>query len=128
MFHTCARHVIAMLVLAAAATSCSTVAPSLEGTEQTLYQPAPRTVPDVLVGIWDGDRADITINPIGGFRLSYPNGLVIDGSVVLDGPRMIVTLPHHRFVAAWSVQSFDAGYGYRFLNLTIDGVSYVRDL
>ncbi|MCX5199760.1 hypothetical protein OOK31_38785 [Streptomyces sp. NBC_00249] len=28
--------------------------------------------------------------------------------------------------ARWSVSEFDAGYGYTFENLVLDGVSYVR--
>jgi hypothetical protein len=86
------------------------------------------TVPAVLVGTWDGDRADVTVTPSGGFRFSYPNGMVIDGAAVVDGALMTVYFPSQQLTMEWSVEKIDVGYGYTILNLTLDGVSYVRDL
>lgn len=90
-------------------------------------------VPDILVGTWDGGNepgeADLTFSAGGDLRLDFPGGRSVAGTVVVDGPAMSWFLAGERYdVQRWSVEQIDAGYGYLFLNLTLDGDSYVREI
>ncbi|MFD8153384.1 hypothetical protein ACFV28_21880 [Streptomyces sp. NPDC059720] len=94
---------------------------------------APRgSVPDRLVGEWDGDGTALRFDRIrfagdGGVRLLYANGLVLEGTAVAEGTSLTLYVPGGPIAYAyWSVEEFDAGYGYTFENLLLDGVSYVR--
>jgi hypothetical protein len=94
---------------------------------------APRsTVPAVLVGTWDGgsepDSVDITFYEGGDVTLAYRNGAVIDATVVVDDTTMTFYLPRGEQTRRWSVEEIDAGSGYVFLNLSLDGFSYVRQI
>ncbi|MFD3542440.1 hypothetical protein ACFWUQ_23530 [Streptomyces sp. NPDC058662] len=102
--------------------------------------PAPRApvlpkgyVPPALVGEWDGDNKDsaqlarIVFTADGYVVLRYNNGRVLTGPALVGNSSMALYVPGGpiRF-ARWSVSEFDAGYGYTFENLVLDGVSYVR--
>ncbi|MBZ6475803.1 hypothetical protein [Streptomyces griseocarneus] len=92
-------------------------------------------IPTELVGEWDGDgegparltkiafRAD-------GTALLYQNtGQIHYGTAVVSGSSMVIHIPGGQMVVNhWSVETFEAGYGYVFENLILDGVSYVRQI
>lgn len=49
--------------------------------------------------------------------------MVIDGtSMELHLSSGVIAISH------WEITRFDAGYGYEFFNLSLDGSSYVRDV
>lgn len=96
------------------------------------FDPPMGSVPSELVGEWDGDGTSVRFDKIaffsdGGVRLIYNSGLVLDGTAVVEGSSMtlyvsIGPIPYEQ----WSIEEFDAGYGYTFENLWLNGVSYVR--
>jgi hypothetical protein len=87
------------------------------------------TVPRALVGTWDGDRAQISFSPAGDVTMMFKRGGRDSGTVVIDGSSMTLHLSGGVLpVSNWEISRFDAGYGYEFFNLTLDGVSYVRDV
>ncbi|WP_158681041.1 hypothetical protein [Streptomyces viridochromogenes] len=91
-------------------------------------------VPSELVGEWDGDGTSVRFDKIrfsddGGVRLLYNSGLVLDGTAVVEGTSMTLYVPGGPIpYAHWSIEQFDAGYGYVFENLKLDGSSYVRQI
>jgi hypothetical protein len=91
---------------------------------------APRTkVPKSLVGSWDGDWATIRFSASGEVALIYDKGLIIHGTVVIDGSRMTLHMTSGvETIRHWHVARFDAGYGYEFFNLVLDDSSYVREV
>ncbi|MFC9507383.1 hypothetical protein [Streptomyces sp. NPDC057002] len=91
-------------------------------------------VPSELVGEWDGDGTSVRFDKIrfsadGGVRLLYNNGLVLDGTAVVEGTSMTLYVPIGPIpYDDWSIEEVDAGYGYAFENLKLDGISYVRQI
>ena len=90
-------------------------------------------VPPVLVGEWDGDAkesarlARITFTADGYVVLRYNNGRVLTGPAVVGNSSMVLYVSGGPIrYSQWSVREFDAGYGYTFENLVLDGVSFVR--
>jgi hypothetical protein len=104
----------------------TTVVPEAEPTPTE----GPRTkVPKALVGTWDGDRAQISFSRAGDVTFSFKKGGSASGTVVIDGSSMTLHLSSGVVaVDHWEISRFDAGYGYEFFNLTLDGTSYVRDV
>ncbi|MFC8142205.1 hypothetical protein ACFUKV_10605 [Streptomyces paradoxus] len=92
------------------------------------------SVPGELVGEWDGDGTSARFDKIrfssgGDVSLIYNSGLVLEGSAVVDGTSMTLYVPGGPIpYAYWSIEEFDAGYGYTFENLRMDGISYVRQI
>ena len=104
-------------------------------TEPTLESqtraPEPRSrMPRSLVGTWDGDRAQITFSRRGDVTMLFKQGGGRDtGTVVVDGSSMELHLTGGVLaIDDWEISRFDAGYGYEFFNLVMDGTSYVRDV
>ena len=91
---------------------------------------APRTrVPAKLVGTWDGDRTTISFSRAGDVTVTQKRGGSESGTVVIDGRSMELHLPSGvQAISDWEITRFDAGYGYEFFNLILDGTSYVRDV
>ncbi|MFI8889564.1 hypothetical protein [Streptomyces paradoxus] len=91
-------------------------------------------MPGELVGEWDGDGTEVRFDKIrfssgGDVSLIYNNGLVLEGSAVVEGTSMTLHVPIGPIAYDyWSIEEFDAGYGYTFENLMLDGVSYVRQI
>ncbi|MGW7254917.1 hypothetical protein [Streptomyces sp. NPDC054834] len=92
-------------------------------------------VPDRLVGEWDGDgegsaRLDkITFFADGNVRLLYNNRQVLEGPAVVEDSRMTLYVPGGPIVyESWYIDRIDAGYGYLFDSLMLDGVSYVQQV
>ncbi len=90
-------------------------------------------VPQELVGEWDGDgegsarATKIEFFAEGFVAVYYNNGQVLRGPAVVQGSAMTLHIPGGPlYVRNWSITPFDAGYGYAFENLSLDGVSYVR--
>jgi hypothetical protein len=90
----------------------------------------PRTdVPDALVGTWDGDRAQLSFSPDGYITVTFKKGGSDSGTVVINGSRMTMYLSGGVLTfSRWEISRFDAGYGYEFFQLTLDGTNYVRDV
>jgi hypothetical protein len=111
----------------AEAPAVTTAAPQQEEPPET---DPPRTkVPEILVGSWDGDWATIRFSASGEVALVYDKGLIIRGTVVIDGSRMTLHMSSGvETIRRWHVARFDAGYGYEFFNLTLDDSSYVREV
>ncbi|AMW10711.1 hypothetical protein A4E84_15065 [Streptomyces qaidamensis] len=92
------------------------------------------SVPAELVGEWDGDGTSVRFDKIrfssgGDVSLIYNNGLVLEGSAVAEGTSMTLYVPIGPIAYDyWAIEEFDAGYGYTFENLMLDGVSYVRQI
>lgn len=92
------------------------------------------SVPGELVGEWDGDGTSVRFDKIrfsedGGVSLIYNTGLVLEGTAVVEGTSMTLYVPIGPIpYEHWSIEQFDAGYGYTFENLRLDGVSYVRQI
>ncbi|MFJ7180230.1 hypothetical protein ACIQXA_28430 [Streptomyces massasporeus] len=92
------------------------------------------SVPSELVGEWDGDGTPVRFDKIrfsqeGGVSLIYNTGRVVEGTAVVDGTSMTLYVPGGPIpYSSWSIEEFDAGYGYTFENLMLDGVSYVRQI
>lgn len=92
------------------------------------------SVPGELVGEWDGDGTAARFDKIrfssgGDVSLIYNNGLVLEGSAVVEGTSMTLYVPGGPIpYEYWSIEEFDAGYGYTFENLRLDGISYVRQI
>ncbi|GLP68958.1 hypothetical protein TUSST3_55810 [Streptomyces sp. TUS-ST3] len=117
-------------------------APVPETSSDTPAEPdsGPRTplagqVPQELVGEWDGDgqgsarATKIEFFAEGYVAVHYNNGQVLRGPAVVDGSAMTLHIPGGPlYVRDWSITPFDAGYGYAFENLLLDGVSYVRQI
>lgn len=87
------------------------------------------------MGTWDGDgvgsaRLDkIVFTADGNVELHYNNRQVLRGPAVVVGSSMTLHVPGGPIsYAHWSIEEFDAGYGYTFENLMLDGVSYVRQI
>jgi hypothetical protein len=91
---------------------------------------APRTrVPQELVGTWDGDRAVISFSKAGDVTVAQKRGGTDSGTVVIDSNSMELHLSGGVVaISNWEITQFDAGYGYEFFNLVLDGTSYVRDV
>ncbi|MEU5047249.1 hypothetical protein [Streptomyces griseorubiginosus] len=92
-------------------------------------------VPPELVGEWDGDgegsarATKIEFFAEGFVAVYYNNGQVLRGPAVVQGSAMTLHIPGGPlYVRNWSITPFDAGYGYAFENLSLDGVSYVRQI
>ncbi|MEV8553144.1 hypothetical protein AB0L04_25445 [Streptomyces glaucescens] len=92
-------------------------------------------IPEELKGEWDGDgdgaaRLDkIVFTADGVAELHYNNGRVLTGPAVADGSSLTIHVQGGPITYAhWSIEEFDAGYGYTFENLLLDGVSYVRQI
>ncbi|MFJ6895207.1 hypothetical protein [Streptomyces hokutonensis] len=90
------------------------------------------SVPPELVGEWDGDGTNVRFDKIrfgadGRVALLFNNGGVFEGTAVAEETSLTLYVPggpiHYR---QWSIEAFEAGYGYTFENLVLDGVSYVR--
>ncbi|MFI6375756.1 hypothetical protein [Streptomyces sp. NPDC050546] len=65
----------------------------------------------------------------GGVSLIYNNGRVLEGTAVVKGTSMTLYVPIGPIpYEYWSIEEFDAGYGYVFENLKLDGISYVRQI
>jgi hypothetical protein len=95
--------------------------------------PPRSAVPAALVGTWDGgskpNEAKLTFFAGGDVRFRYNSGLVVDGTVVVQGSSMTMYLDRGPLpIRRWTISEIDAGSGYRFLNLDLDGFSYVRDV
>lgn len=92
------------------------------------------SVPNELVGEWDGDGTAVRFDKIafftdGSVRLLYNSGLVLDGTAVVEGSSMTLYVPGGPIpYEHWSIEEFDAGHGYIFEDLTLNGVSYVRQI
>ncbi|MFD3758043.1 hypothetical protein [Streptomyces sp. NPDC058622] len=92
-------------------------------------------IPRELVGEWDGDGVGsarlnkIVFTANGTVELHYNNRQIRKGPAVVDGSSMTLYVTGGTIsYAHWSIEKFDAGYGYTFENLKLDGVSYVRQL
>ena len=98
--------------------------------EPTAREDSPRSrVPKALVGTWDGDRAQISFSRAGDVTITFKKGGADSGTVVIDGSSMTLYLSSGvQTINSWEISRFDAGYGYEFFNLTLDGTSYVRDV
>ncbi|GHB67560.1 hypothetical protein GCM10010347_42070 [Streptomyces cirratus] len=90
-------------------------------------------VPAALVGEWDGDNqgsaqlARIVFTADGNVVLHFNNRQVLTGPAIVGNSSMVLYVPGGPIrYSQWSVNEFDAGYGYTFENLVLDGVSYVR--
>lgn len=107
-----------------------TTEPAREPEPAPTEEKKPRTkVPKALVGTWDGDRAQISFSRAGDVTLTYKKGGSVSGTVVVDGSSMTLYLSSGVVtISNWEISRFDAGYGYEFFNLTLDGTSYVRDV
>ncbi|MEW1642302.1 hypothetical protein [Streptomyces sp. NPDC091219] len=90
------------------------------------------SVPAELVGEWDGDGTAVRFDKIrfgadGSVALLFNNGGIFEGTAVAEDTSLTLYVPggpiHYR---RWSIEAFEAGYGYTFENLMLDGVSYVR--
>jgi len=90
------------------------------------------TVPDILVGEWDGGSgpadADYIFTAGGDVGVVYGNRRNEVGTVVVAGSSMTLYLPSGTRSATWSVEELDAGYGYGFLTLHMDGAKYTRQV
>lgn len=93
------------------------------------------SVPPELVGEWDGDNAGaarakkIAFTADGNVILKYPGGRELTGPAVVTGTSMTLYVPGGPIeYQQWSIDAFDAGYGYTFQNLLLDGFSYVRQI
>ncbi|MFF4055579.1 hypothetical protein ACFYZ8_05660 [Streptomyces sp. NPDC001668] len=84
------------------------------------------------MGEWDGDGTDVRFDKIrfdadGRVTLLFNNGRVFEGTAVTEETSLTLYVPggpiHYR---RWAIEAFEAGYGYEFENLMLDGVSYVR--
>ncbi|WP_405965735.1 hypothetical protein OG713_43535 [Streptomyces sp. NBC_00723] len=116
--------------------------PDPSTTEPFTPEPAPPpsaaptgNIPDELVGEWDGDGTDsarltkIVFTANADVELYYNNGQVLSGPAVADGSSLTLHVPGGPIsYEQWSIDEFDAGYGYTFENLMLDGVSYVRQI
>ncbi|MGW6523224.1 hypothetical protein [Streptomyces sp. NPDC054962] len=87
------------------------------------------------MGEWDGDGTDsarltkIVFTANADVELYYNNGQVLSGPAVADGSSLTLHVPGGPIsYEQWSIDEFDAGYGYTFENLMLDGVSYVRQI
>ncbi|CAM5232228.1 hypothetical protein SALBM311S_00741 [Streptomyces alboniger] len=87
------------------------------------------------MGEWDGDGAGsarlnkIVFTADGDVALHYNSGQVLSGPAVAEGSSLTLYVPGGPIsYARWSIEEFDAGYGYTFENLLLDGVSYVRQI
>ncbi|MFE0332290.1 hypothetical protein ACFW08_36955 [Streptomyces sp. NPDC058960] len=87
------------------------------------------------MGEWDGDGAGsarlnkIVFTADGNVELHYNNGRVLTGPAVVDGSSMTLHVQGGPIsYEQWSIEKFDAGYGYTFESLLLDGVSYVRQI
>jgi hypothetical protein len=92
-------------------------------------------VPAELVGAWDGDGTPsspvdkITFFADGTVSLLYRGGATLDGPAVVESSQMTLYVPGGPILyRSWSIEEFDAGDGYVFENLMLDGVSYVRQI
>jgi hypothetical protein len=98
-------------------------------TEDSTEDPPRTTVPNALAGTWDGDRAQISFSRDGDVTIRFKQGGGDSGTVVIAGSSMTLHLSGGvQSVDHWEITRFDAGYGYEFFNLTLDGTSYVRDV
>ncbi|MFI8216097.1 hypothetical protein [Streptomyces sp. NPDC085932] len=92
------------------------------------------SVPSELVGEWDGDGTAARFDKIrfsgdGGVSLLFNSGTVLEGTAVAEGTSLTLYVPGGPIAYEhWSIDAFDAGYGYTFENLRLDGVSYVRQI
>lgn len=110
--------------------------PTPADTPPPSQRPSPgNTIPKELVGEWDGDgegsarATKIEFFADGYVAVHYNNGQVLRGPAVVEGPSMTLYIPGGPLqVSEWSITPFDAGYGYKFENLLLDGVSYVRQV
>jgi len=54
-------------------------------------------------------------------------GFTLSGVAVASGSELTLYVPDQEPLAySWRIETFDAGYGYQFSNLILDGYSYVR--
>ena len=89
-------------------------------------------VPNDLVGTWSGGTSGATANTTYTF---YSDGTVelakgsftLIGVAVATGSTLMIYFPDQApLTCSWRIEKFDAGYGYQFSNLILDGYSYVR--
>ncbi|MGC0211141.1 hypothetical protein [Streptomyces levis] len=98
------------------------------------FDPPDGSVPSELVGEWDGDGTAVRFDKIrfsadGGVSLIFNTGTVLEGTAVAEGTSLTLYVPGGPIAYEhWSIDAFDAGYGYTFENLRLDGVSYVRQI
>lgn len=88
-------------------------------------------MPNELVGSWSGGSTGATANTLytfrpGGKMTLTRNGIPMDGTVVVDGATLTLYLPGGPVHSSWRIERFDAGSGYTFSNLLLDGFSYIR--
>jgi hypothetical protein len=111
----------------------SSSAPTLSPSSSPVRLPRTK-VPSRLVGTWSGGTDGATANWTYTFSadgdVEQANGrigVLRTGTVVVGKTTLTLYFPNRQPEEfRWQVSSIDAGYGYEFSNLQLDGLSYVR--